>query len=174
MHFRRLITVFALVAFGPALTCGQIPAASADQATAVANRYCVTCHNNKLKTGGLTLERLDVRNPTKGGDAALETWEKAIRKVRVGMMPPQGAPKPTEQERATLVAWLESELDRARKPQPAPGQRRRPSHESRRIRQRDPRSPRPEDRRRLPAAARTTPRLDSTTSPRRWAPRPRW
>jgi hypothetical protein len=121
MHFRRLITVSALAAFGPALMCGQIPIASADQATAVANRYCATCHNNKLKTGGLTLERLDIRNPAKGGDAVLETWEKAIRKVRVGMMPPQGALKPTEQERATLVTWLESELDRAEAADPHPG-----------------------------------------------------
>jgi hypothetical protein len=87
------------------------------QQAAVVNRYCVTCHNNKLKTGGLSLERFDVDHPA-ADDATRETWEKVIRKVRVGMMPPQGAPKPSAQERAALVSGLESALD---SPDPHPG-----------------------------------------------------
>jgi len=89
------------------------------QPAAVVNRYCITCHNNKLKTGGLTLERLDIAHPA-ADDTARETWEKVIRKVRVGMMPPQGTAKPSTEERAALVSWLESELDRT-VAQPHPG-----------------------------------------------------
>jgi hypothetical protein len=84
-------------------------------------RYCTTCHSNKLKTAGVSLEALDVSHPANGGEPALETWEKVIRKVRVGMMPPQGAPKPSAQERAALVSWLESELDSAAAAAPHPG-----------------------------------------------------
>src|SRR5580692_954049 len=61
---------------------------SAEQA--LLNRYCITCHNEKTKTAGLMLDKLDFTHP--GKDA--EVWEKAVRKVRSGMMPPGGAPRP--------------------------------------------------------------------------------
>jgi len=99
----------------------QASVSSAQQPAAILKQYCLGCHNNIAKTGGLTLEMLDVRRPADGGEAALETWERVIRKVRVGMMPPQGAPKPTDQERNGLVAWLEGELDRAAAANPYPG-----------------------------------------------------
>ena len=70
---------------------------------ALLDKYCVTCHNNRLKTGGLTVESLDLRHPAAGGDVALETWEKVVRKVRVGMMPPPGMPSPSDAERSALV-----------------------------------------------------------------------
>jgi hypothetical protein len=92
-----------------------------ERQAAVLNKYCVTCHNNRLKTGGMTLEALDLRHPAAGNDAALETWERVVRKVRVGMMPPQGAPAPTDTERSELVGWIETELDRAEAQQPHPG-----------------------------------------------------
>ncbi len=69
----------------------------------------------------MSLESLDLRHPAAAHDAALETWEKVIRKVRVGMMPPQGAPAPSDADRAALVAWIEGELDRAAAQQPHPG-----------------------------------------------------
>jgi hypothetical protein len=59
---------------------------------ALLDKYCATCHNDKLKTGGLSLQAADVTNPP----AAAETWEKVIRKLRVGAMPPQGARRPDE------------------------------------------------------------------------------
>ncbi|MEP7352867.1 MAG: DUF1592 domain-containing protein [Acidobacteriota bacterium] len=122
MKLRLLIAVSALLGVGTRFTYSQQPATSAaDQQAAALNKYCVGCHNNTAKTAGLTLQPLDVRHPAEGGDAALETWEKAIRKVRVGMMPPQGAPQPTEQERNALVAWLEGELDRNAVAHPSPG-----------------------------------------------------
>ena len=54
------------------------------------NQYCVNCHNEKTKTAGLMLDKLDVDHP--GVNA--ETWEKVVRKLRAGMMPPSGARHP--------------------------------------------------------------------------------
>ncbi len=52
--------------------------------------YCFSCHNERLKAGGLALDRLDLAHVVDNG----EVWEKVIRKVRVGLMPPQGLAKP--------------------------------------------------------------------------------
>jgi Protein of unknown function (DUF1592)/Protein of unknown function (DUF1588)/Protein of unknown function (DUF1585)/Protein of unknown function (DUF1587)/Protein of unknown function (DUF1595)/Planctomycete cytochrome C len=84
------------------------------------DRYCVTCHNQKLKTGGLTLDKLDL---ARIGENA-ETWEKVVRKLRAGMMPPQGLPRPKPAEYEALTASLENALDRAAAAKPhlaAPG-----------------------------------------------------
>lgn len=113
---RRLSMLVGLVGAVAAVTFSQQPAA-AEQQAALVKQYCVGCHSNAAKTGGLTLEGLDARHP----EAAPEVWERVIRKVRVGMMPPQGVPKPTDQQRTALVAFLESELDRAEAAKPNPG-----------------------------------------------------
>ncbi len=81
------------------------------------DRYCVSCHNTRLKTGGLSLEGLDVAQPA--ADAA--TWEKVVRKLRSRMMPPAGAPKPSDASYDALVAHLEGALDRAAAARPNPG-----------------------------------------------------
>jgi cytochrome c551/c552 len=84
---------------------------------AVVDRYCVTCHNNRLKTGNLTLEGLTV---AAAGQQA-QVWEKVVRKVRTGMMPPANAPRP---DRATLdgvAAAVEATIDRAAVAAPNPG-----------------------------------------------------
>jgi hypothetical protein len=81
------------------------------------NRYCLTCHNDRARTGGLTLAALDVDHPA----VDAEIWEKAIRKLRAGMMPPAGAPRP---DRATLELFrhtIESSIDRAALEHPNPG-----------------------------------------------------
>ena len=83
----------------------------------IVEQYCVTCHSEKLKTGGLSLEKLDYSNI--GADA--EVWEKVVRKLRSGMMPPQGKPKPDDATRHGLVAWLETNLDSAGSLKPDPG-----------------------------------------------------
>ena len=57
---------------------------------AVLDQYCVTCHNQKLKTAGLMLDKLDLAQV---GEHA-EQWEKVVRKLRAGMMPPAGLPRP--------------------------------------------------------------------------------
>jgi hypothetical protein len=81
--------------------------ASAASYEATFKQYCFTCHNQKLKTGGLALDTLDLNKP---GDNA-EVWEKVIRKMRLGMMPPKGAPRPSDQTYHDVVAFLESSLD---------------------------------------------------------------
>ncbi len=78
------------------------PATTAPKA--VIDRYCVTCHNQRTRAGNLALDTLDVsaigRDANPGAPAArserggVEMWEKVVRKVRTGMMPPSGAPRP--------------------------------------------------------------------------------
>ncbi|MBM3820221.1 MAG: DUF1592 domain-containing protein [Acidimicrobiia bacterium] len=82
---------------------------SAGDGRAVIQQYCLTCHNDRLKTGGLSLEAVDFANVA----AHAELLEKATRKIKVGMMPPPGAPRPDAETRGALVAWLEASLDRA-------------------------------------------------------------
>jgi mono/diheme cytochrome c family protein len=84
---------------------------------AIINQYCVTCHNQRLKTGGLALDSLDLANVAQ--DA--ETWERVVRKLRAGAMPPQGVRRPDEATYHGLTAWLEGELDRAAAANPSPG-----------------------------------------------------
>jgi len=73
------------------------------------NRYCVTCHNDKLKTAGLSLEKIDVENPPVGA----EIWEKVIRKLRSNAMPPPGRPQPEKAFYDNFPAYLETSIDRA-------------------------------------------------------------
>jgi hypothetical protein len=84
---------------------------------AVVTKYCVTCHNDRVKTGGLSLEKMDAANVDSGADV----WERVVRKVRVGMMPPQGSPQPDKETRADLVLSLTGALDRAAIAHPNPG-----------------------------------------------------
>ena len=94
------------------------PAASAETLDrSVVDKYCVTCHNQRLKTGGLTLDTPDLANVA----AHPDVWEKVIRKVEAGMMPPAGVPRPDAATKKTLVANLEGVLDRAAKASPNPG-----------------------------------------------------
>src|SRR3989449_1073290 len=83
----------------------------------VIDQYCVGCHNDKVKTAGLALNTLDVSRP---GDAP-EVWEKVVRKLRGGMMPPPGRPRPDERTYDLLVSDLEKSLDRAAAANPNPG-----------------------------------------------------
>ena len=70
----------------------------------VVEQYCVWCHNEKLKTGGLSLEKVDLRDISGGADV----WEKVVRKLGLGMMPPQGRPKPDDATRGSMIDWLET------------------------------------------------------------------
>jgi hypothetical protein len=85
------------------------PSPIADGHKATLQQYCVTCHNTRLKTAGFSIDALDVANPTH--DA--ESWEKVVRKLRVGSMPPRGARRPDAATSNALITWLEGELDRA-------------------------------------------------------------
>jgi len=90
---------------------------AADSPRAVLDQYCVTCHNQKLKTAGLALDQLDADHVA----TAPATWEKVVRKLRTGAMPPAGLPRPAQPAYDSLVSTLETSLDRAAAAQPNPG-----------------------------------------------------
>ena len=81
------ILVFASLFISAQTTPAPLPAASERK---LLDQYCVTCHNQRLKTAGLTLDKLDPSNVA----AHPESWEKVVRKLRAGMMPPAGLPRP--------------------------------------------------------------------------------
>src|SRR5580704_14401001 len=89
----------------------------AQQPHALLNQYCVTCHNAKLQTGGLALDKLDLDR----AGANAETWEKVARKLRAGMMPPAGAPRPDRHALDKLAEAVENALDHAAAADPHPG-----------------------------------------------------
>ena len=87
-------------------------------ARAIVDRYCVGCHNAKLMTANLALDKLDLGHL---GEHA-EIGEKVVRKLRAGMMPPTGMPRPDRATLEAFVASLENELDRSAVTYlPAPG-----------------------------------------------------
>src|SRR5262245_17911910 len=94
---------------------GAVSPASSQRA--VLDRYCVTCHNQRLVTAGLKLDEADVVSP---GEAP-EIWEKVVRKLRTGMMPPPNMPQPSMGDRQALLSWLETSLDKAAVTKPNPG-----------------------------------------------------
>jgi hypothetical protein len=91
------------------------PAASAERA--LLDQYCVTCHNDRLKTSNLSLEKLDLAT---AGDHP-DVWERVVRKLRAGVMPPPGVRRPPLAEYEALRDWLETELDRKAAGHPNPG-----------------------------------------------------
>ena len=105
-----MTTLFLILVLGVQRT----PAA---ESRALLDQYCVTCHNEKAKTGGLALDKMDLDHV---GDGA-ETWEKVVRKLRGGMMPPQGRTRPANDDVYKLVGFLETSLDRAGAAKPNPG-----------------------------------------------------
>src|SRR5690349_184927 len=84
---------------------------------AVLNQYCVTCHNQRAKTAGLMLDTLDYAHLEK--DAA--TWEKVIRKIKTGMMPPSGMRRPDRAILDSFAGEVEKRLDSAAVRNPNPG-----------------------------------------------------
>ena len=91
--------------------------ASVTSERALVDQYCVVCHSDKLKTGGLSLQSADMTNIPAGA----ETWEKVIHKVRLGAMPPQGMPRPDAAAMDRFASWLETSIDRAAATSPNPG-----------------------------------------------------
>jgi hypothetical protein len=81
------------------------------------DRYCITCHNEQLRTGGLALSALDI---TQAGSQP-EVWEKVVRKLRTGAMPPAGMPRPDKATYDSLATFLEKQLDQAAAAHPNPG-----------------------------------------------------
>lgn len=69
--------------------------------------YCFTCHNSRVKSGGLALDSLDLKTPAENA----QTWEKAVRKLRGRLMPPPGNPQPPQKDVDAFVSWMETSLD---------------------------------------------------------------
>jgi len=104
------------------------PAASPPNAPssqrALLDRYCISCHSQRVKAAGteaarrLTLDDLDLAQVGRHA----EVWERVVRKMRAGMMPPSGARRPDKTAYNGFVSWLERELDRSATPYaPPPG-----------------------------------------------------
>jgi hypothetical protein len=93
----------------------QPPAPAAPRA--LVNQYCAYCHNDKLKSGGMSLTKLDVSHPEQNAELA----EKAIRKVRAGLMPPPGMPRPAGPAMKLFATSLETSIDQAAALHPNPG-----------------------------------------------------
>jgi mono/diheme cytochrome c family protein len=90
----------------------QSPGSQAPHSTAqraLLNQYCVICHNERLKTAGLMLDKVNVQEV----GASAEIWEKVLTRVRTGAMPPAGMPRPDRAALNTFTSWLEASLDQA-------------------------------------------------------------
>lgn len=108
MNQRNLVPLVAWTLLFSTLVHGQA------QRRQFLESYCLACHGNVLKMGGLTLD--PAASPTPTADPAL--WEKIVRKLRTGVMPPPNVRQPPAAERDAILASLESSLDAAR---PNPG-----------------------------------------------------
>jgi cytochrome c551/c552 len=109
----RCVLRLLAIAFLTGLLAGAAPA----DRRAFLDHYCVTCHNQKAKTAGLELDKIDTANIP----FSAATWEKVIQKIRGGMMPPAGMPRPDRAAIDAFVSSLEQPLDQAYLAKPNPG-----------------------------------------------------
>ena len=128
-----MASVYLVAARGAPQQTSAAPAAGVSPQRALLDQYCVTCHSERivsrpedadessqitqLRNVGLTLDTEDVTNVA----ANPEVWEKVVRKLRVGAMPPPPRPRPDQETYDGFRAWLENELDRAATLDPDPG-----------------------------------------------------
>ena len=96
---------------------GQSAAAGQASAQALLDRYCITCHNERLRTADLALDAAELADVA----AHAEVWERVLRKLHGRVMPPVGRPRPGEAEYEQLTSFLEAELDGAWNAAPNPG-----------------------------------------------------
>jgi mono/diheme cytochrome c family protein len=121
MSYRGLLgfAVLSLAVAVAATPRAQAPAAQAQPASALAaaavlKQYCATCHNERLKSGGLVIDPPAVANVSAGA----ESWEKVVRKLRTQSMPPPGVPRPDATSYDRVATFLEAELDRGEAARP--------------------------------------------------------
>jgi len=120
-----LLALFALCLAGSDArrVSARTPQTSAAASTAslptreLLDKYCVTCHNSRLKTAGLQIDALDPRRVESDRPA----WEKIVTKLRTGEMPPPGRPRPGAADYRTVAVALEHDLDAAAAATPHPG-----------------------------------------------------
>jgi Protein of unknown function (DUF1592)/Protein of unknown function (DUF1588)/Protein of unknown function (DUF1587)/Protein of unknown function (DUF1585)/Protein of unknown function (DUF1595)/Planctomycete cytochrome C len=114
MRITLLASVWALISASGHASAWQ---SSDNSHQAVLTKYCVTCHNEKLRTAGLMLDKADIDSPA--SNTAI--WEKVIRKLRTREMPPARMPRPDDATYDSLANYLESALDQAAATRPNPG-----------------------------------------------------
>ena len=142
------LVVSTLMLAGPGFLHAQSPQISPQHA--LINQYCVTCHNERAKTARLMLDRIDIDH---AGEHT-EVWEKVVRKLRGGMMPPQGMPRPDQASIDGLIQWLQISLDQAAGGTSGAGALAPAPAESDRVCECDPRSAGLESGRARPASSR--------------------
>ena len=113
MRVLGAVCLAGMTVAAPLHAAGQTEAPS----RALLDRYCVTCHNERLQTAGVMFDRVDINR----ADVHRELFEKVTRKLRSGQMPPQGRPRPEPAAVDAFVTALEAELDRAGAAAPNPG-----------------------------------------------------
>src|SRR5262245_12679546 len=96
---------------------GQLAQPAKSPERALLDRYCVTCHNETLRTGGLALDAADVANP----GVRPELWERVMFRIRAGMMPPLGRPRPDQSTIDAFMTYLDGRLDAASRADPNAG-----------------------------------------------------
>ena len=120
---RRAFVLVACLALLPAgaaaqaVSSGSAGVEAAASERAVIDRYCLSCHSDRLQTGGLSLEGVDLADVA----AHAEVWEQVVRKLRAGAMPPRPRPRPDAETHARLLTYLETALDAAARDNPDPG-----------------------------------------------------
>ena len=116
MNRSRILVFSAALALGVTTLVKSQTAATAPPAD-VFNRYCMGCHNARTATGGFVMD------PAQLNDVAghADVWEKVVRKLRSGAMPPNGSPRPDAATYNRAASYLENALDRAAAANPNPG-----------------------------------------------------
>src|SRR5262245_2085057 len=102
--FASLLSAVSM-AQGPASSRPGVASPALTAYRAQLDKYCVTCHNQRVRTAGLSLDTLALDSVP----AHAETWEKVIRKLRSRLMPPAGSPRPDAALYDGFASWLESE-----------------------------------------------------------------
>src|SRR3954469_13529361 len=112
-----LVAIATLLALASAGIATQRPAPTIASRKAFVDQYCVNCHNADDKVAGIAFDTMDLSRVAKDG----EVWEKAIKKLKGGMMPPPGAKQPDRKAALGFASWLETSLDAASAAAPNPG-----------------------------------------------------
>ena len=114
---KTAIRCLGLLLLAGRITAQPAPSAPVSPQRVVLQRYCFGCHNERAKIAGLMLDKMDVDKVAAGA----EVWEKVVRKLRTGSMPPAGMPRPDKSTLDLFLSYMETELDRAAAAVPNPG-----------------------------------------------------
>ena len=117
MRYPAIALALLVAALLAAAGLGAQDKPSTADARAVLDKYCVTCHNQKLRTAGLAFDNLNAARPSDDP----EVWERVIAKLRAGSMPPPGLPRPDAATYDAVATSLENDIDRAWALRPNPG-----------------------------------------------------